>query len=99
MVSDRSLGHLQVQLTCAFWPSGASSVGSTSIVNNSLLIGCLALRVWGSGWAVMATGSLGGHGQVISLNQDLAQDKYFSFQEVYISLLQLAWSCSRILGV
>ena len=47
----------------------------------------------------MATWSLGGHGQVIILNQDLAQDKYFSFQEVYISLLQLAWSRSRILGV
>ena len=92
-------GHLQVQLTCAFWPTGASSVGSTSIVKNFLLIACLALWVWGFWWAVMAIWSLGGHGQVISLNQDLAQDKYFSFQEVYISLLQLTWSCSRILGV
>lgn len=40
-----------------------------------------------------------GQGQVTSLNQDLAQGKGFSFQEVYISLLQLAWSCSGILWV
>ena len=47
----------------------------------------------------MATRSLGVHGQVISLNQDLAAGQMLFFSNtVYFSAAE-AWACSRILGV
>ena len=91
------LGHLLMEFTCALWPCSFPSPDMPRALHDALLLGLTDPR---SPWVALATWPLDiPWPGTLSLPGAVAFQELFFFLIVYNSLLQIAWLCSRNLGL